>query len=506
MALKIRRGSNASRQTITPAEGELLYVVDHVAQAVSPVWVGDGSTAGGNALQRVVSVNSQTGSIVLTTDNVTQGSTNRYYLTENAQDDVASLFTNGTHTGGIAFDYKDTTSPPRIDVSIPYNGTVNSGSSEKIAFYSATGSVVSATNNLSWNNTQSTLTVDNGTINISAEAGPRALLNLSSSFNSASANSLNFNRSRGNAAVPTALTSGDVIYNINGAAWDGNEYFASTRINSYITKPITNNIAPSGIGLWTTDSTGALRQNLRVLDTGQTILGPAVTSETGTGQLYIVSTTNPQTNFFTNSVFAINTIFDGTDGQNFSIARSRGVISASTAVQSTDDIIDISFAGFDGTTNVTAAQITPRVDGAVSTGIVPGSLIFSVRNTAGVLNTVTKIGQDGLLAQTGAISSTVKMSAPKFEAGDGTASAPSIAFSTDASVDTGFFHPGDGIVCVSTNGVEKVRVDSGGMRVAGFMKVADVAGTLPSPPEAGMIVLDGTTFKGYNGTSWVTLN
>jgi hypothetical protein len=90
--------------------------------------------------------------------------------------------------------------------------------------------------------------------------------------------------------------------------------------------------------------------------------------------------------------------------------------------------------------------------------------------------------------------------------GDGTAGNPSIKFSTDGSVDTGIYHPADGVVCISSNGAEKLRVDSGGMRVTGFMKVADVAGNLPNPPEAGMIVLDGTTFKGYNGSAWVNLN
>jgi hypothetical protein len=49
-------------------------------------------------------------------------------------------------------------------------------------------------------------------------------------------------------------------------------------------------------------------------------------------------------------------------------------------------------------------------------------------------------------------------------------------------------------------------LDNGGLRVEGFMKVKNVAGTLPSPAEAGMIVLDGTTFKGYNGSAWVNLN
>ncbi len=72
--------------------------------------------------------------------------------------------------------------------------------------------------------------------------------------------------------------------------------------------------------------------------------------------------------------------------------------------------------------------------------------------------------------------------------------------------DTGMFSPSDGIVTLFTNSVERVRVDGGGLRVNGFMKVAQVSGSLPNPPEAGMIVLDGTTFKGYNGSAWVDLN
>jgi len=42
MALKIRRGTEAERQTITPAEGELVYTTDE-----KRVYVGDGATVGG---------------------------------------------------------------------------------------------------------------------------------------------------------------------------------------------------------------------------------------------------------------------------------------------------------------------------------------------------------------------------------------------------------------------------------------------------------------------------
>ena len=43
MALKLRRGTNAERTAITPVAGELVYTTD-----TKKVWVGDGSTVGGN--------------------------------------------------------------------------------------------------------------------------------------------------------------------------------------------------------------------------------------------------------------------------------------------------------------------------------------------------------------------------------------------------------------------------------------------------------------------------
>lgn len=52
-------------------------------------------------------------------------------------------------------------------------------------------------------------------------------------------------------------------------------------------------------------------------------------------------------------------------------------------------------------------------------------------------------------------------------------------------------------------------VNSQGFAVIGApspLLVPQVNGNLPNPPEAGMIVLDGTTFKGYNGSAWVNLN
>ncbi len=45
MALKLRRGTNAGRTAITPAEGEPIYTTD-----TKQLYIGDGSTAGGVAV------------------------------------------------------------------------------------------------------------------------------------------------------------------------------------------------------------------------------------------------------------------------------------------------------------------------------------------------------------------------------------------------------------------------------------------------------------------------
>jgi len=48
MALRLRRGTNADRLTVTPAEGELLYTTDS-----KKIYAGDGSTVGGNIVSGI---------------------------------------------------------------------------------------------------------------------------------------------------------------------------------------------------------------------------------------------------------------------------------------------------------------------------------------------------------------------------------------------------------------------------------------------------------------------
>ena len=73
------------------------------------------------------------------------------------------------------------------------------------------------------------------------------------------------------------------------------------------------------------------------------------------------------------------------DAVNVNFYRTRGTALVPTAVVNGDDIADLNFIGHDGTNRLSIGGITARVAGAVSTGIVPGQLIFDTRNAVGTL-------------------------------------------------------------------------------------------------------------------------
>jgi hypothetical protein len=188
---------------------------------------------------------------------------------------------------------------------------------------------------------------------------------------------------------------------------------------------------------------------------------------------------------------------DGTGGKAPSLRfnTSRGTLNSPSNTLVGDKLASIQFQGYYEGNYVAAGSFRGEWDSysVLSSPYAGGTLFFATGNNADGYNTLS-FDSKGVL-KTGTIS-----------VGDGTASKPSLVFTTDGGQDSGLFHPGDGIVCVSINATERARFDSGGLRVGGFVKVAQVSGTLPSPAEAGMIVLDGTTFKGYNGSAWVNLN
>ena len=107
MALQIRRGTDAQRQTIAFKSGELIYTTD-----LKDMWVGDGVTNGGTQLSPVKSVNGSTGTVVLTTDQVAQGAsgTKNYYSSTQAKIDAgAAIVAGNSGNTGITFSYNSGT-------------------------------------------------------------------------------------------------------------------------------------------------------------------------------------------------------------------------------------------------------------------------------------------------------------------------------------------------------------------------------------------------------------
>ena len=106
MALQIRRGTESDRvtQIANFKAGELIYTTDN-----KELWVG----AGGSIMTKinmVKSVNTQTGDVVLTTDQITQGTSNKYYSSTLAKTDAGAALVNGNGGNtGITFSYNSGT-------------------------------------------------------------------------------------------------------------------------------------------------------------------------------------------------------------------------------------------------------------------------------------------------------------------------------------------------------------------------------------------------------------
>ena len=135
------------------------------------------------------------------------------------------------------------------------------------------------------------------------------------------------------------------------------------------------------------------------------------------------------------------------DAANFQFNRSRGVANAPTVLSNGDDIVDITFAGYDGAAYRVKATISATIDGAISTNVVPTKLTFST---------------------------------------SGTSASPIEAVVINSSQQTTF------------NGAIKLAVYADAT-------ARDAAITAPT---AGMMVFNTTStkFQGYTGAAWVDLN
>jgi len=424
MALQLRRGlDGAARTAFTPGVGEIIYTTD-----TKKVYIGDGTTAGGNPVSLVSSVNTQTGAVVLTADNIAEASgspTNLYFTTERAQDSVAAAFIAGNaYNTNITFTYDDANN--RITASVPSSSSViQSGTTYSLAYWAANGTTLSPSANILWNENSNLLQNLNGTVQITANNFGRSSI-VADNYHTSStiSNSFSMIRGRGTNITPSTILAGDVIYSLTWQGYDGIALTNACAIVGVVTggSTVSTGITPGTLSFQTMSQTGAFESRMRVTDAGIAI-GPNVNTDTGSARILIrqasTSSTSP-------TISARNYYADAY-GAELNFYKYRGTFAATAAVQ-TNDILGqitgqgntVAGSGGSGTAGV-AAQIQFTADGTISSAVVPGAIKLNVANQNGVMGTIVKINNattgsaNGLVSITGNLSySGVKFIQPTY--------------------------------------------------------------------------------------------
>jgi hypothetical protein len=87
----------------------------------------------------------------------------------------------------------------------------------------------------------------------------------------------------------------------------------------------------------------------------------------------------------TNPWITYRQIHDTVDANNMLFSRARGTVAAPTVVVTGDDIIDISFGGYDGTIYRSAALINVAAEGTITGTAVPGRVTIQTASSTGSL-------------------------------------------------------------------------------------------------------------------------
>ena len=233
MPLQIRRGTTAQRLTITPLPGELIYDT-----TTGQLFVGNGSTVGGD-----------------TTTGIS---------IENAEDAAAALLTSGTHSG-ITFVYNDAAA--RIDATVtvaatgPFDGDLTGSvfsDDSTLLVDGVAGTLVGPLATSGFSTFGSNVTLQDGNLNIvrntyssSAAAG----FLFQQHHNTADAVNFSFVRSRGTGLAPTTLLNGDDIIDLSFVGHNGTSYISGAALSATVDGVPTASGVPTKLTFITNNGT-----------------------------------------------------------------------------------------------------------------------------------------------------------------------------------------------------------------------------------------------------------
>lgn len=358
MALKLRRGLSTDRTTVTPAEGELLYTTD-----TKLVYVGDGSTAGGNVISggggSSPTYNLAPRTVVGANRAGIQLGTN-----DNSVTDIVTLIGNK----GVSVSVFDTN-------SLSVDGGINTGNAGEIPFFETTGQELTSSGPaLSWNKTTGQLLVGDsaltGQVRVYSVGPGLASVVAGSWHNSATnVNNVQLQRARGTGTVPLAVQDADRIYDIRFSAWDGAANQASSIVRGEVNGTVASGRVPGRLRFITANATGTLTTALLINSDQSSTFSGHVTIN-ATNNLRLADTDNSNyVAFKAPATVASNVIWtlpgtDGTSGQALTTngsgtlswtsmsggggSSSRTTVSGPTGVIANGAKADITISGYKG--------------------------------------------------------------------------------------------------------------------------------------------------------------
>ena len=382
MGLQLRRGTSSTLTSITPAQGELVYTTD-----TKRVFVGDGSTAGGNPVSPVTTVAGRTGAVSLSTDDIAEGINlgKQYFTATRASDAVGAMLAAGT-LNGLTVSYNSTTHA----ITISAVGSISSGTTNSLAYWAANGTTLSPSANLIWNESSNLLYNSNGTIQVTANNSGRSVF-LLDSYNSAGSapNSIMMRKGRGTNVSPTAVTSGDYIHSLLWQGYDGSAWQNSAYITAQVATSPTPGVVTGNLIFYASNISGIDVPIFRLGYDGQASFGPTYTTDPGSSRLIIRQTGATSSGAPT---LRVDNFFSDTNPPTASFVKGRGTFANPLAVQANDLLMNIVGRGYYNTVSAaTAATIQIIADGAPGASFVPGAIQFYTANSSGTSTLAARI-------------------------------------------------------------------------------------------------------------------
>ena len=346
MPLQIRRGLNAERTQIAPAnglvEGELLYTTDE-----KKLYIGTGSVG-------------EHQGVVITG-----------YNDSDAKDAAAEILTTGEHTG-IAFTYDSGTKQLNAVVNLSaFDGPIVADALKGSVFADDSSIFLDSIDKVLYGNVIGNVTGNLAGI-VTGNLAGNVIGNVTGDI-------------IGNV---TGNVTGNLVGDVTGSVFADDSSILVDSTNGVLrgeligslTGNVNGNLLNSiGSTIVNTSTRSATFAELNIESSGSIVSpsmlvnSPAVTFLSNT-----VNPAAPFVNFFIASSA-------GADTSAVGLVRSRGTFVSPAAVTTSDEIGSIVSSAFDGTTFILATEITSVVDGAVSTGVVPSRIDFSATNSTGAL-------------------------------------------------------------------------------------------------------------------------